>query len=67
MIEYLWNAARRESPFESLGVERQGGTIDLNKTGCIHFRHFRSLIVFLIAFTTAPQGPLLSSVVSEKS
>jgi len=56
MIEYLWNAARRESPFESLGVERQGGTIDLNKTGCIHFRHFRSLIVSLIAFKLPRRG-----------
>jgi hypothetical protein len=32
-IEYLWNAAHREPPFESLGIERQGRTIDLKKTG----------------------------------
>jgi hypothetical protein len=32
LIEYLWNAARREPPFENLGIERQGQTINLKKT-----------------------------------
>jgi len=69
-IEYLWNAARREPPFENLGGERQGGTINLNKTGYNdfrHFTHFKSPKADLIAFATAPQGPLFPSVVSEKA
>jgi hypothetical protein len=32
LIEYSWNAARREPPFESFGIERQGRTINLKKT-----------------------------------
>ena len=58
-IEYLWNAARREPPFERFGVERQGGTIDLNKTEYINYRHpmhFRLLISYLMPLQRLRRG-----------